>query len=1255
MVQRLSLQSAGQVAFSTGCARGGVFPDVLRQRLCNVKFTKGTGHWSLVTRHCSLAISVLLCLLLTSAAVMPAVPSAPNIIGPTGIQSTGDVTVAWDAPAEGADSYNVAVYDWYNETWPLPSTNTAGCSYYVAGLMDNHGFIICLQAINADGAGSLAYSYFDVCSTDTAPSVQPVFAAPRPLSDADPANPLAVTFTWDHVAEAGRYWLCVSEWHNTYWTTVFAVIVPDTGPNTTISYGPYTFLDGHYYSAWLAGSNPAGQGPYNDCLYFGVSTATGAPDAPTLTDFTVEYSDAPIPLSNTEFEWSSTAKTLGYYFVLNDETANITVGAWWEFDPGTGAPISFNLPSGITLVGGHLYWFGVSGWNPWGFGTWATVTFVAPAPLTVTADAKSKVYGADNPALTCTYYGLVNGDTSASFTGALSTTATTGSFVGYYSISQGTLAATGYYYIHTFNGENLTVTKATPVITWANPADIFTGTPLGSSQLNATANVGGTFSYSPVTGTWLSAGANQTLSVTFMPTDMSNYTTASATVQINVIADTTPPAISIWHPNNGVFLLGTVSIGGEITDSGSGVNWSTLSVTLNGMEYGASHEDSFFWCEPSYLADGVYTLAVSVYDNAYNHAEAQSTFTLDTTAPLITSLSPAAGSTVYDTTWTPLIQAEITDTGSGVDLTQVFVTLDNGVPAQPDFIEAPYIFMLPWDLAVGTHTVTVSAKDLAGNQAQDASWSFTYAPDYTLPTITIVSPGDGTTVYVPKPTIAANISQSVSGVDWSRLCVVVDGVQVNAGLAPAGFTLTTTGFTYTPPAMLALNELHNVYVYVSSLAGTPAETNWSFFLGSNGPITISSFTPADGSTLYNNPRPTISANIWDSAGNWSIVSVTTNGNPITPTTTTGGFTYTPSADLLSGLETVAVSVQDDGNPANTAQRMWSFKLVQDTTPPSITFLFPEADRNINGSEDPMVYAYFADGESGVDPRSVSFYLDDQLVPDSFATAESGLALSHTLLAPATHTVKVSLTDRAGNAASQTNIFNVIATQTPQVVTVPSHVIPTVPGWLGGNLFVIPIGANAGEGHIALPQNQFCGGGDVFGGGGNLKDVPWDKLVKALAEIQRKPAILKSMPNAPSRLIEGLEIAIEHIVKEMASRSVIPRSPLVPALRPPPFIGPGLGALNSVLLGVLNFQDNAYAPEIDPRERQLPDGSKLLILEDTYTTISDVTNWSDPYHFSGIRTQVIQHTFRGVRTCPGQGDQNIEFTTTQTFRWVVKGF
>lgn len=80
------------------------------------------------------------------------------------------------------------------------------------------------------------------------------------------------------------------------------------------------------------------------------------------------------------------------------------------------------------------------------------------------------------------------------------------------------------------------VTKKDPIIKWANPADITYGTLLNATQLNATADVPGTFVYTPAIGSKLNVGTNQDLKVDFMPTDASNNNLATKSVKINVIA-----------------------------------------------------------------------------------------------------------------------------------------------------------------------------------------------------------------------------------------------------------------------------------------------------------------------------------------------------------------------------------------------------------------------------------------------------------------------------------------------------------------------------------------------------------------------------------------------------------------------------------------------------------------------------------------------------------------------------------------------
>src|SRR5271154_1807405 len=85
-------------------------------------------------------------------------------------------------------------------------------------------------------------------------------------------------------------------------------------------------------------------------------------------------------------------------------------------------------------------------------------------------------------------------------------------------------------------------TDAAPAITWKTPAAISYGTALSSAQLNATANVPGTFAYTPSAGTVLKAG-EQKLSAVFTPTDTKPYSTATAAVQLTV---TQAPPAATW-------------------------------------------------------------------------------------------------------------------------------------------------------------------------------------------------------------------------------------------------------------------------------------------------------------------------------------------------------------------------------------------------------------------------------------------------------------------------------------------------------------------------------------------------------------------------------------------------------------------------------------------------------------------------------------------------------------------------------------
>ena len=97
-----------------------------------------------------------------------------------------------------------------------------------------------------------------------------------------------------------------------------------------------------------------------------------------------------------------------------------------------------------------------------------------------------------------------------------------------------------------------------PIVSWSTPAPIIVGTALSATQLDAKASfnsaaVTGQFVYSPTLGTVLAAGSHK-LSVTFTPTDKTDYSIATATVTLVV---NQPPQPTITWPAPAAISYGT--------------------------------------------------------------------------------------------------------------------------------------------------------------------------------------------------------------------------------------------------------------------------------------------------------------------------------------------------------------------------------------------------------------------------------------------------------------------------------------------------------------------------------------------------------------------------------------------------------------------------------------------------------------------------------------------------------------------------
>ena len=204
--------------------------------------------------------------------------------------------------------------------------------------------------------------------------------------------------------------------------------------------------------------------------------------------------------------------------------------------------------------------------------TTVTLTVNQANPVITWTNPPNIVYG--TPITTADQNATANVPGSFVYTAPLGTVYTAGLHplgVAFFPTDQVDYAdVSGYAYV--------TVTKATPVISWATPAAILYGTTLSSTQLNATANVAGTFAYSPAAGTVPAVGTD-TLTVTFTPSDTTDYNTTSASVLLTVASPATPivPYIQVnggtWQNISSVTVAAgsTVNLGPQPSTGGS---WS---------------------------------------------------------------------------------------------------------------------------------------------------------------------------------------------------------------------------------------------------------------------------------------------------------------------------------------------------------------------------------------------------------------------------------------------------------------------------------------------------------------------------------------------------------------------------------------------------------------------------------------------------------------------------------------------------------
>jgi uncharacterized delta-60 repeat protein len=374
------------------------------------------------------------------------------------------------------------------------------------------------------------------------------------------------------------------------------------------------------------------------------------------------------------------------------------------------------------------------------------------------------------------------------------------------------------------------VDAATPIITWATPTDIIYGTALSSTQLDATSTwtvagvngtVAGTFTYSPSAGTVLTGGKGETLSVTFTPTDGTDYTTATKTVKINVTQATPtltwvdPPDITFGTPLGPIQLDATASVPGTfvytpaantILNSGPGQALSatftptdatdyrtvTTPTTINVLPAPQKATPIITWPDPAEIA----------YGTLLGAAQLDATATFDGTAVAgAFAYSPGSG-TVLSAAPGQTLSVSFTPDDTTDYKSISATTMINVAQATPTITWA--------DPAGIVYGAALGATQLDATASVPGTFAYTPAMR-TVPTagnnqtLSVSFTPDNTTNYKStSATTMINVAQAPPTIAWANPGDILLGTSLGAAQLDA--TASVPGvFTYTPPAGTILN------------------------------------------------------------------------------------------------------------------------------------------------------------------------------------------------------------------------------------------------------------------------------------------------------------------------------------------------------------------------------------------------------------------------------------------------------------------
>ncbi|HEX8698891.1 MAG TPA: kelch repeat-containing protein [Myxococcaceae bacterium] len=459
--------------------------------------------------------------------------------------------------------------------------------------------------------------------------------------------------------------------------------------------------------------------------------------------------------------------------------------------------------------------------------------------------------------------------------------------------------------------------------------------------------------------------------------------------------DYTPPAVTLTAPVAGATVSGNVTLTATATDN--------VRVTLVEFYEGStllgtdtSWPYSLNW-DTRTGANGERTLTAKAHDAAGNTGFAQVKVTAnnDFTAPTVTLTAPGAGATLSGTV---TLSATASD-----DRAVTKVAFFVGSTQVGSDTAAPFSFNYNTrSEANGAQVITAMAYDAANNVGASAPVNVTFDNDFTPPSVTLTTPGEGETL---TGTVVFTATASDDRA-LTRVAFFVGTTQVGTdNTAPFSFSYNTRSQANGAKVLTA-----KAYDAVNNV-GTSAPVNVTFD-NDFTPPSVTLTAPGEGETLTGTVVLTATAS--DAAGIARVAFFVGTTQVGSDTTAPFSFSYNTRSQA-NGAKVLTAKAYDTLNNVGTSAPV-NVTFDNDLTPPTTSIASPTSGATLSGVV--QIDAIASDDRGTL--TKVEFFQGSTLLGTD-TTAPYSWTWDTTKAPIGNHTLKTRAWDAAGNSAYSANV------------------------------------------------------------------------------------------------------------------------------------------------------------------------------------------------------------------------------------------